>query len=475
MVLSDVILLPLVIVLPFIGSLFILSVKNDDFLPKNTFNVSVLTVVINIAVILEIFKKVHTSTNALSTFVLEIIPLSGIEISLCADSLSLILMFGTQIAILLGILGAKKEIFHKKNILFYALIEMSFLNGYFLARDIFSFYIFFAAMLWPLYMMIGLSISQNQQNMLERLMMHYLLSTILFLASLVLIWSLNDKNILISDLSNLNFSYKKSIAVWGGLFVALILRMPIWPFHHAIISLSNTLKDPLVFIVLHMLPLSGIYAFMRFWPLDIPIEIEILSPVFQYLCVLTMIFASFGGYAHTNAGYKLYHYIFVYDLLYLLGVFLPTDKIVTNIAYSMYAFMIISSGLVVLQAHMSRQAAMHNINIKGMLCMMPRTALSYALFVFAGVGLPISALFWNNFIIASTIFNFSLYIGTLVVIALTIAAVSMIENLYTMRNKNCSTDALLKIKDIDRLTFIVLILMMIVLFLSFLKPLWFVF
>ncbi len=51
----------------------------------------------------------------------------------------------------------------------------------------------------------------------------------------------------------------------------------------------------------------------------------------------------------------------------------------------------------------------------------------------------------------------------------------MIENLYTMRNKNCSTDALLKIKDIDRLTFIVLILMMIVLFLSFLKPLWFVF
>ena len=105
---------------------------------------------------------------------------------------------------------------------------------------------------------------------------------------------------------------------------------------------------------------------------------------------------------------------------------------------------------------------------------MPRTSMVYALFVLAAVGLPISAFFWNNFVIIAEMFDFGLYIGTVVVISVTVAAVSMLENLYTLRVETCALSDEIHIKDLDAITFSVLILLMFALMLSFFKPLWFV-
>ena len=469
---ADSFLIWFLIVLPLIGSLFVLSAKDDAPFYQNTLNVSLLTLTVNVCLVLIAFSKLSLipSHEIIVTWTF----LPSLNLSFGADVMSLIFILGLQISILIGILGIKAEQTSSKNLLFHTLLYTSILNGYFLARDILSFYVCFAGMLWPFYMLTLAGISDVKYKILERVMMHYFLSAALFLASLMMIVSLTQNNVLIFNLPEVIFSHKKSMIVWGALFMALVLRVPVWPFHHAIITLSNSLKNPLVFIALHILPLSGIYAFMRFWPLDIPYEIEVLSPLFQGLCILTMIFAAFGGYAHSGAGQKLYHYIFVYDLLYLSAVFLPTDAISFNITYSIFSFMLISSGLVMLQAHMLTESSKFNIGVKGILCYMPRTSLAYALFVLAAIGLPISAFFSNNFIIVSQMFDFGLYIGTLVVISITIASVSMLENLYTLRVENCILPQPDTIKDITPSKFAILVALMMILLFSLIKPLWFV-
>ena len=250
--------------------------------------------------------------------------------------------------------------------------------------------------------------------------------------------------------------------------------MPIWPFHHAITSVSVSLKNPLASIALHIMPISGIYGVMRCWPLNIPLEIEMLSPILQMLCLLTMIFTSVGGYIYSNTPQKLYNYVLVYDLLYLLAVFLPTDIIGTNIAYSIYSFLLISSSLIVLQAHMLEQSVRANISIKGILHFMPKASVAYFLFIMAAIGLPVSAFFWNNFMIVSEIFNFNLYSGTLTVIAMMLAGVALLQSLYTLKNETAAISADVKIKDIDAYTFCILLMLICALLISLIKPFWFV-
>lgn len=470
-------LLMLIIFLPLIGSIFVLTSKdNRTETFKNAEQVTLLTILANIMLVLSLFSAQHglqSPSQMLATYSWHF--LSFIKFSFGADTLALIFVLSTQIAMLIGVLGIRKEKQNQKHILFYSLIYLSFLNGYFFALDIMSFFICFTAQLFPIYMLIGFALPERQHQILMRLSVHHFLGAFLLLASCIFILSLKQNDILLANIDKLHFSYRKSIFVWGGLFLALILRMPVWPFHHATTSVWSALKNPLVFLSIHILPLSGIYGFMRCWPLNIPFEISVLTPVFQALCILTMIFAAFGGYAYTNAGHKLSNYIFVYDLLYLLAVFLPTDVIKLNIAYSVFAFLLITSCLVILQAHMVHESARSDIGIKGILNHMPRTSIAYNLFILAALGLPVSAFFGNNFIIVSEIFNFHLYVGTIVVVCMTLAAISLLQSLYILKDPANIIPPETKIKDIDFIAFSVVMIVMLMLLLSLIKPLWFVF
>ena len=111
----------------------------------------------------------------------------------------------------------------------------------------------------------------------------------------------------------------------------------------------------------------------------------------------------------------------------------------------------------------------------GILCLQPKAALAYALLILAGAGFPVSALFWNNFVIVSEILNTDVYIGTTAVFTMLLTAVFQLQNLYDLRDKSCLLPGQEKIRDIDNLRFAAGTIIVMVLFLSFIKPLWFVY
>ncbi len=466
-------LIILIMCLPVFGGLFVLNAKDSyGYTFKNAGHVALLTLTANTCLLLTLFSKISSALEKKYAF--SYLLWDRVILSFGADVLTLVFVLGVQIALLLGVLGIKKEHRSQKGILFYSLFYLSLMNGYFFAQDILSFYICFAGQLFPLYMLLGFAFSESENKKLAYLLVHYFLGAVLLLAAFVLMMHTKKGDVLIEHLSMVHLSYKKSLFIWGGIFFALMLRMPIWPFHNALTTVLAKTSNPLAFIALNILPMSGIYAFMRYWPQDIPIEIQLLSPIFQFLCVLTMFFASIGGYLSSVKEQKLHHYIFVYTLLYLFAVFLPTDVIRLNIAYCVFSFLLMSSCLIVLQAHIHRESEKNNLEIKGVLCYMPRTSLCYSLFTLAAIGLPVSALFWNNFMIVSEIFNYHLYAGTAVVLTMALVSSCLLANLYDLKSQDCSLSPPLKIKDIDVLSFIVCLCIMLVLLLSFVHPLWFV-
>ena len=116
---ADSFLIWFLIVLPLIGSLFVLSAKDDAPFYQNTLNVSLLTLAVNVCLVLIAFSKLSLipSHEIIVTWTF----LPSLNLSFGADVMSLIFILGLQISILIGILGIKAEQTSSKNLLFHTL------------------------------------------------------------------------------------------------------------------------------------------------------------------------------------------------------------------------------------------------------------------------------------------------------------------------------------------------------------------
>lgn len=474
----DSYILLLLIIIPLLGAFFSLAAKNDRAdTAQNVYNVSIFSLMANIGVILYVFSCCNTRETGMQLverfYWTEFPP---ITLYLGVDIFSLLLILSVNFAFLIGELCLHRKTERSKTLIASELLFISLVNGFFLAADIITFYIFFAASAAPLIILISTYGSQRKKTVLVRFSLYNLIGALLLLVAVVMMYNVHRQNILLGAAGKLDFQGKAEYIVWLGIFLAFISRLPIWPFHYWISSINSSLKNPLVFIVGNLIPLIGLYGFIRFWPNTVPETIAVYAPFFEAVCIITMLFIALVSLSHKDIRYKLFAYTTVYYLLYLTGVFLPTDILKQNIGYSLFAYIIIITVLSFLISHIDYQKKELGIyGSSGILCYMPRTSKCLSLFVLAGIGLPVTPLFWNNFIILSEIFNYNLILGIMVMGALFIVALSLLEELFRLKDKSSAASACVLGADLSNRHYAVYIGSLLVLFFSFFKPLWFVF
>lgn len=471
-------LLLLIILIPLFGAFFTLSIQNDkNYSSKNVYSVSIWTLCLNVCVILYVFSLLDINKQGIQIIEkYSWLKNPETDILLGVDILSMLLLLSVNMSFLIAELFMDKQSKFSKTLISSELLFISFLNGYFIASDVISFYVFFASVSTPLIILISSYSSMNKKNIFVQFSLYNLIGAILLLISTILICELKKSNIPLNTVGNLNIGGIKEYIVWFSIFFAFISRLPIWPFHYWISSISAGIKHPLVFIISNMIPLMALYGFMRFWPNTLPESIAQYSTIFETICIITMLFISLISLSNKDMRYKLFAYTTICYLLYLIGIFMPTNTLKQNIGYSLFSYIIIITVLSFLISHIESQKKKLNIySSSGVLCYMPKTSKCISLFILAGIGLPITPLFWNNFIIISEIFNHNLILGILVMMSLIVVGIALLEELYKQKDKSYATSVYVLEIDIPKFHFIVYITCLIILFLSFLKPLWFVF
>ena len=141
----------------------------------------------------------------------------------------------------------------------------------------------------------------------------------------------------------------------------------------------------------------------------------------------------------------------------------------------MFIFLIVVSSLVVLDLQFEEKCQQKICGYRGILAYMPRFSLVISFFVLTAVGLPISSLFWNNFVLVSEIFYESFKIGLCVMMALTLVALGLLQELYVMRDLKKHEIGAENIEDLSSRQLVFTIGVVAILFLSFFNPLWFIF
>lgn len=456
----------LLICLPSIGAVFVTLSKNEKTAEKNenVRAVGMLTIASCLLLIWHIFSSMDLNSAALQlseTYVW--IENPELKLSFGVDVFSMMLLLGVHLAFLIAFWAADKTQKDMKYLMILSLCTLGMLNGFFVSADMFSFCIFFQAMLFPILLLTGMFGEIKRDSIIFRFFIYSILSAMLLFIATMLIYSLERENISLNNIQNLQLTGMLQLFVWGGILISFLSRIPIWPFHYVISSVASSAKNPVVFIIIGILPLTGLYGFVRFWPNAIPFANIKYTYILEIISLVTMLFIALIGMVNKDHQYKLFSYMTVFYMLYLQGVLLPTNVLISNISYSIFSYLLITSSICAIGAHVSQQNGEMNLE------QMPKAMFLLAFMILAAIGLPLSSLFLNNFIIIAEIFNHSLYVGIFTIIAIFITAVSLLVGYYQM--KDIKAEPKQGIKDISITPMLIVISLLIM---SFINPLWFV-
>lgn len=466
-------LILVMMLLPLIGCFFVLTAPDNK---NNAYNVAFFTLAANMVIILRMFALTDAAQlSEISGFSFSWLDGVGLDLYFGTDIFSLLLIIAVHLALLIGMVGLNAAARKNKMLLFLALYFAGCLTGFFTAGDLLSFYGFFAGMLLPLFMLIGVCGGGKKIQILYRFFIYNFIGILFLLIASLIMYKFYHGNIRLSEIAFVDMTPHVGLMVWTAVCLAFISRIPVWPFHSWIASVSASIRNPLVYIMVNMLPLTGLYGFARFWPLAVPESISSYLPYIEIFTVMTMVFLALIGLSSREFLYKLFAYSTVYYLFFLLAVILPVDTLKMNIAYSLFIFLIVTSSLVILDLQFEEKCRQQTCGYRGILAYMPRFSVVMSFFVLTAVGLPISSLFWNNFVLISEIFQENFAVGLWVMAALTIVALSLLHELYVMRDLKQHEEKAEDMADLSLKQQIFWTGIVIVLFLSFFNPLWFVF
>ena len=298
----------ILLVVPTVGALLVsLLPKGSDLLAKQVaFAVSLLTLVLTAVACVEFdaggprfqFEQHHDWIKAL-----------GVTYSVGADGIALVLIALAALLVPLVILaswdtveglldvdGPDARLTPQKSVKsFFALILVleSFMIGVFAATDVFLFYVFFEAMLIPMYFIIGMYGGPRRSYAAVKFLLYSLLGGLLMLAAVIGLYVQSGKSTFRFDqLLALDLSHTTQVWLFLGFFIAFAIKAPLFPFHTWLPDAGAEAPTGGAVLLVGVLDKVGTFGFLRYCLPLFPWAAHKLAP---YVITLSIIGILYGA------------------------------------------------------------------------------------------------------------------------------------------------------------------------------------
>jgi len=288
--------------LPLIGSLLVAVIPSEQVLRIKQAALGT-TLLVAISGVLAWIK--FDSSNTALQFVesAKWIPSFGINYAVGVDGLALVLILMSvllaPIVVLAGWNESEGGRWSPKVFYILILVLETMMIGVFAATDIFLFYVFFEAMLIPVYFLIGGFGSGERAAAAVKFLLYSLFGGLLMLASIIGLYVISGANgghtFDITRLSELHMhmSSLTQNLLFLGFFIAFAIKAPLWPLHTWLPDAAASATPGTSVLLLGVLDKVGTFGMIRFCLALFPDASKTFTPLILVLSVISIIYGAF--------------------------------------------------------------------------------------------------------------------------------------------------------------------------------------
>ncbi len=325
----------------------------------------------------------------------------NINYALGIDGISILFLLLTALIIVLSILVSWESISTKVQEFFVAILLLEgAMMGVFCATDFFLFYIFWEAMLIPMFLIIGIWGGPNRIYATVKFFLYTLVGSLLMLVGIILLYQNGGHTFDILELAGHNYSLKLQLLLFWAFFAAFAVKVPMWPVHTWLPDAHTEAPAAGSVILAGVLIKMGAYGFLRF---SLPILPQATQQMLMPMLVLSVIAIVYGAIiclAQSDLK-RLIAYSSVSHMGFVtLGLFALNQRGLEGAILQMINHGIVTGalflaiGMIYERTH-TREIAAYG----GLASTMPVFAGFFLLFTLAAVGLPGTNGFVGEFLI----------------------------------------------------------------------------
>ena len=446
------------ILLPAIGSIFLLFSKSDDKQTDTIKYVALFTSLVNFLISIYLWISFDSSISNFQ-FVEERNWLAGfVNYKVGIDGISILFIILTTFITLLCIISVNNSVkIRLRDFLIAILIMESFMIGVFCALDLVIFYLFFEAGLIPMFLIIGIWGGPKRVYSAFKFFLYTLLGSVLMLVAIISIYWITGTTDVVK-LYELGIDQKYQNLLWLAFFSSFAVKTPMWPVHtwlpdaHVEAPTAGS-----VLLAAILLKMAG-YGFIRFSLGLFPFASEVFTPLVYILSLIAIVFTSLIALMQEDMK-KLIAYSSVAHMGFVtLGIFTLKQQGIEGSIIQMISHGLVSAALFLCVGVVYDRMHSRLINsYGGIVSIVPKYSILFMLFTLAALGLPGTSGFIGEFLILMGAFKDNFLVAVIASLGVIFGAAYMLWLYKRVVFGEIINKDLLKMPDLDKSELIILI------------------
>ena len=445
-------LLSVVVWLPILGGVAVLATGSDARAPLARW-LSLAIAVLTFVATIPLYTGFDMRSTAMQFVELrDWIPAFNIHYHLGVDGISLLLVLLTSFTSILVVIAGWQVIQVKVAQYLAAFLFMEGLMiGVFAALDAILFYVFWEAMLIPMFVIIGMWGGENRVYATIKFFLYTLLGSVLMLVAFIFLYFKAGQSFDIHSYYALKLSLTEQVFIFFAFFAAFAVKIPMWPVHtwlpDAHVEAPTGGSVVLAAIMLKM----GAYGFIRF---SLPILPDASHELAWFMIALSLVAIVYIGLVALvqEDMKKLIAYSSIAHMGFVtLGLFIFNAQGMQGAVIQMISHGFVSGALFLCVGVLYDRLHSRNIaDYGGVVNRMPVFASFMMLFSMANAGLPGTSGFVGEFLVILGAFQVNFWIAFLAATTLIFGAAYSLWMYKRVIFGGVKNSAVEKLDDVNR-------------------------
>ena len=409
-------ILSLLTFLPLVGVAIIMSVRGEEaVLASNARWTALWTSLGVFALSLVLWVRFDQSNPGFQfTETAAWLPQVGLTYKMGVDGISVLFVLLSTALTPICILASWESITSRvRDYMVAFLVLETMMIGTFCALDFLVFYMFFEAVLIPMYLIIGIWGGPRRVYSAFKFFLYTLAGSLLMLLAILAMWNAAGTTD-IATLSHTVFSPHMQTWLFLAFFASFAVKMPMWPVHTWLPDAHVEAPTAGSVILAGVLLKMGGYGFLRFSLPMLPNASAEFAPMIYALSIVAVVYTSLVALAQTDMK-KLIAYSSVAHMgVVTIGIFTFNAQGLSGAMFQMLSHGIVAGALflcvgVVYDRVHTREIARYG----GLAERMPAYAVAFMLFTMASIGLPGTAGFAGEILVLIGSFKVNFWLALL--------------------------------------------------------------